>query len=105
MSKDPYENDDLLLADGWEDCFVGVASTFTRDGIRHVAVYDYPKMIDKIIKEESKECADNCECDHYGDAAEYLQFNVLGAYVGPNTPIYLSPCTLEEAQEEIEMLR
>lgn len=101
-----YKEDSMLLADGWEDCFIGVASVFTGGhGIRHVATYDYTKMVDKIIKEESKNCKDNCECDHYGEAAEYLQFNVLGAYVGPNTPIYVSPCTLAEAQEEIEMMR
>jgi hypothetical protein len=98
-----YEEDEVLLADGWEDCFIGTGSVFAGSaGLRRVAVYDLPKMIDKLIKESSANCADQCECDHYGEAVEYLEFNVLGAYVGPNTPVYVTPNTLEDALAELE---
>ena len=92
----------ILLADGWEECFVGFASQFGPSGRVTVAVYDYEKMVDQLIRETSADCADNCDCDHFGEAEEYLEFNVLGAYVGPGTPVYLTARSLEEALQELD---
>lgn len=77
----PEEFSDVLLADGWEDAFIGFASHFGSNQVRLIAVYDYEKMI--------KIC---CERDGMTDleAIEFLEFNTLGASVGANTPAYLT---------------
>ena len=66
---------DALLADGCEDAFIGFGTRFTYD----VAVYDYNKCIEILAKEMSQE-----------DAEEYFEFNTRGAYVGENTPVFVT---------------
>tara|TARA_R110002110_G_scaffold369950_1_gene579951 strand:- start:37 stop:258 length:222 start_codon:yes stop_codon:yes gene_type:complete len=66
---------DALLADGFEDAFIGFGTRFTYD----VAVYDYNKCIEILAKEMSQE-----------DAEEYFEFNTRGAYVGENTPVFVT---------------
>jgi hypothetical protein len=43
-----------------------------------VAVYDYAKCIDILA-----------ESMDYEEALEYFEYNVIGAYVGEQTPIFL----------------
>ncbi len=69
------ENPDALLMDEYEEALVGIAH---RCGQPALAVYDYDKCID-ILSRTMKE----------DDAVEYFEFNVAGAWVGPNTPIIL----------------
>ena len=106
MSNEEHYDEGVqpLLADGWEDCFVGFAQQFGSHGRQNIAVYDYEKMVDKLIKETSAQCKDDCDCDHYGEAVEYIDFNVLGAYVAPNMPAYIVIRPLAEAMEELEQL-
>ena len=68
-------SDGALLADGFEDAFIGFGTRFTYD----VAVYDYNKCIEILAKEMSQE-----------DAEEYFEFNTRGAYVGENTPVFVT---------------
>lgn len=86
------QDDKVLLADGFEDCFVGIASLFTHVGIRRVAVYDYDKMVRNLRYREGMA---------RDEAEEYLAFNTLGAYVGPNTPVYMRKMTLDQAREMV----
>lgn len=69
-------NEDALLADGFDDAIVGVVQ---RCGMDPIACYDYNKCIQILI-----DSGMTYEC-----AIEYFDFNVLGAYVGENTPVYL----------------
>lgn len=69
-----HDDEEVLLADGFEDAFVGIGRQFGNP----VAVYDRSKCI-KILTEDMTE----------EEAEEYFQFNVEGAYVGKNTPIFL----------------
>jgi hypothetical protein len=70
--------DELLLADGFEDAFVGIAE---RCGSKAVAVYDYELAVRALTDRDgmSEE-----------EAREYLDFNVLGAYVGETTPWFIT---------------
>lgn len=70
--------EDALLADGFEDAFIGFAE---RCASEPVAVYDYGRAIKVLV-----------DRDGMGEeeAEEYLQFNVLGAYVGERTPWFLT---------------
>jgi hypothetical protein len=70
------EEEEVMLADGYEEAFVGIARRF--DG-QPFAVYDRNKCI-KILNEQGL----NSE-----EAEEYFQFNVEGAYMGENTPAFI----------------
>ena len=88
---------DILLADGFEEAFLGVGNAF-RD--EPVAVYDRNKCIDMLAKDfkrhadynitEQKTWDDNEETDFYEQAMEYFDYNVQGAYVGDKTPIFIT---------------
>jgi len=67
----------ILLADGFEDAFVGVARQFNKC----VAVYDHKKCI-KILIDRDGMTPDEAE--------EYFEFNVIGSYVGELTPCFLT---------------
>ena len=69
------EDEDFLLADGFDDAFVGIGRQFSRP----IAVYDRFECIELLIKEGMSE----------EEAEEYFQFNVEGSWVGENTPIFL----------------
>ena len=34
-----------------------------------------------------------------GDAIEFMEFNVVGAWMGQGTPAFLNKCSLAEAEE------
>ena len=69
--------DDVLLADGLDDAFLGVAH---RGGGPPVAVYDYAACVAVLQRDQG--------WDEEG-AEEWMAFNVAGAYVGPQTPFFL----------------
>jgi len=66
-----YCEEDLLLATGFDDAIIGV-----EDGSMRV-IYSISKMINVLMKDMDEE-----------EAWEYLEYNVLQAYVGEKTPIY-----------------
>lgn len=69
------DNESVLLANGFDAALIGnCARTFK-------SIYSLSKMIDILILEQDMD---------YVDAREYLDFNVIGAYVGEYTPIYLN---------------
>ena len=70
-------NEEVLLADGFESAFVGIARQFNKC----IAVYDYEKCI-KILIERDGMTTDEAE--------EYFEFNVIGSYVGELTPCFLT---------------
>jgi hypothetical protein len=69
-----YPDVEFLLADGFEEAFVGVASQFTS----LVTVFDKQKCIEILMRDMSEE-----------EAHEYFDFNVAGAYVGESTPMFI----------------
>jgi hypothetical protein len=68
------EDETILLADGFESAFIGIARQFNTA----FAVYDRDKCIEILTENMSHE-----------EAEEYFQYNVEGAYVGENTPAFL----------------
>lgn len=76
----------MLLADGFEEAFVGVGRQANLD----LAVYDEGKCIEVLVSE-------GCTNE---EAREHFEFNVVGSYVGKDTPIFLRRATLEEVEEE-----
>jgi len=70
-----YPENDWLKADGFDDCVIGIVHSFSGEPI---LAYDYHKVIEKLMKDMSEE-----------DAIEHFNFNIVGAYVGKKTPIYI----------------
>lgn len=70
-----FPEEDILIADGFEEAFLGVAYQFNTP----VAVFDRDKCIEILTRVMSLE-----------DAEEYFEFNVQGAYVGKNTPAFIT---------------
>ncbi len=68
--------DVVIYPTGFEDCIVGVAEKF---GGPPVAVLDIEKMLTKLEKEGMS----------HDEALEYFEYNILGAYVGEQTPVYM----------------
>lgn len=76
------EDEGILLADGFEDAFIGIGWQFNTPR----ATYDRQKCIDVLMTRDgmSEE-----------DAEDYFSFNVIGAWVGDKTPIFLHRMTVE----------
>ena len=72
-------NPDALYANGFEDALIGVVES-SADHLNFIPVYDVEKMIDIFMKRDgmSEE-----------EANEMLEYNTLGAGIGPNGPIYI----------------
>tara|TARA_R100001082_G_scaffold73392_1_gene42162 strand:+ start:946 stop:1167 length:222 start_codon:yes stop_codon:yes gene_type:complete len=65
----------MLLADGFDKAFLGTGRQFNKE----IAVYDYEKCIEILAEDMG-----------YEDAVEYFEYNVVGSYVGEETPIFLN---------------
>jgi hypothetical protein len=68
--------DDVLLADGFDDAFIG---TVTRCGQPPIAIYDHERCVEQLVSDGLT----------YEEAVEYMDFNVTGAWVGDGTPGFL----------------
>ena len=71
------EDQDILLADGFENAFVGVVESH---GAAPKACYNLGGCLDILTVRDGMT---HCE------ALEYLNFNVTQAYVGEHTPAFI----------------
>lgn len=67
-----YEN--VLTADGFDDAVIGIEPMTMR------VVYDIDKVIEILMDQGM---------DH-DEAVEYYEFNIVGAYVGEQTPLFVN---------------
>ena len=78
----------MKLADGYDDAFVGSSiSAFDR---KQVAIYDYDKcllilMHDYDMDEET--------------AIDWFHFNVIGSWVGEDTPIFINQHSVKNIED------
>lgn len=70
------QNPDAKSADGFDDCIVGIASRY---GMTPVLAYSRAACIKKLMADGMPE----------EEADEFFEFNVLGAWVGDGTPIFV----------------
>jgi hypothetical protein len=68
------EYPDLLTIDGFDEAILGVVE---RAGLLAVC-YDRNKIINILMRDMNQE-----------EAWEYYEYNILGAYMGDSTPVYL----------------
>lgn len=78
MWQDCYDGYELLFADGFDAAIIGVDTV----GVR--VCYDVDKCIEILRTEHGMELE---------DAIDYFDFNVAGAYVGEQTPLYIKLST------------
>lgn len=76
-------NPEALLADGFEDAFIGIAWRFNKA----LACYDRRKCIETLMHRDgmSEDEADEC-----------FEFNVTGGCMGERTPVFLVAVDREE---------
>jgi hypothetical protein len=67
-------NPDALFADGFDDAIIGY------DASGFCVVYDYNKCLDVLVKRDKMSMS---------EAHEYMEFNVVGAFVGDFTPHFV----------------
>lgn len=80
MRPDPSVIDaidpEMLFADGFDEALIGWAQ---RCGQPALAVYDAQQCVDILARDMP-----------YDEAVEYFVFNIVGAWVGPNTPLFVN---------------
>ena len=78
----------MITADGFETAFVAVGFRYNGNDI---AVYDYDLCIDVLIDRDTMSVE---------EANEFMSYNVIGAYVGEQTPLFIRTKTYEEMLDE-----
>jgi hypothetical protein len=63
-----------LQADGYEDALIGVGWQFTQE----LRVYSVKKVLEILMRDMS-----------YEEAREFFDFNMVGAYMGTGTPVFV----------------
>ena len=77
MTDEPLDPN-TLYADGFEDALIGLGWQHTK----LIAIYDYDKCIEILILREDMT---------HEEAIEWMEYNVVGSYVGEYTPIFMLP--------------
>ena len=76
----------LTIMDGFNDALIGRGMSFTQE---KMAVYDYDKVIDILMKESEMTVV---------EAVEYFGFNIMGSFIGDETPVFV--CVAKELSDE-----
>ena len=79
--------DELLFADGFDEAVLGIGR---RAAQPEVVAYDYEKCVLILMDREMTE----------EEAREYMEFNVVGGFVGDRTPIFIEPFDALFVEEE-----
>ena len=69
---------ECMIMEEYADCVIGIAS---RIGMDPVVAYDQEKLLEKLASEDGMTME---------DAIEHFEFNIIGAYVGEGTPVFIS---------------
>jgi hypothetical protein len=78
-------NEEALVWDGFDEALIGYGQ---RCGLESVAIYDYEKMIEILMEDMTVD-----------EAHEYLEYNVLGAFIGEYTPIIVNVMRRDMSKE------
>ena len=80
----------MLIADGYDEAVLGVARRCAQPDL---IAYDVEKIIEILMTRDEMS---------YEDAVEFFDFNIVGAWVGEETPIFINNMTLEEITANLE---
>ena len=71
-------NPEALLIDGFDGAIIGMAE---RINLGPVVAYDIETILQIMVKRDNMS---------YEEAYEFFNFNILGAWMGENTPIFIT---------------
>lgn len=71
-------NPEALLCDGFDEAIIGIAE---RINLGPVVAYSVDKIIDIMVDRDGMT---------YEEAMEYYEYNILGSWMGDNTPIFIT---------------
>ena len=77
----------MMIMDGFDDCIAGVVHRY---GQPTIICYDKEKVLEQVM--------DDGMTDE--EAVEYFEYNQIGAWVGEQTPCFISPFDKEELDWE-----
>jgi hypothetical protein len=75
-------NEDTLMIDDLDDALIGVCMTWHGNMMVERAIYSGELIVERLV--ETSEMTEE-------EALEYIDFNIVGAYVGDTTPIIMWP--------------
>ena len=78
----------MLKWDGFDNAIIGVGERNNSDSM---IVYDYNKMVKILVTRDDMS---------YEEAEEYIDYNIVGAWIGDTTPIIVTKKIIEEIEEE-----
>jgi hypothetical protein len=79
----------MLKADGFNDAFVGLCH---RAAQPDVIAYDFDKCVAILCERDRME---------FDEAVEFMWFNVIGAWVGEETPVFIKfMASIEDITDE-----
>ena len=78
----------MLLADGFNRAFIGIG---LRAASQDVAVYDYDRCAKVLMRRDGMTRE---------EAYEFLDFNVVGSFVGDLTPVFVERVSIKEVMNE-----
>jgi hypothetical protein len=71
-------NPDALLCDGFDEAIMGMAE---RINLGPVVAYDVDKILNIMVERDGMT---------YEEAIEYFDYNIIGAWMGENTPVFIT---------------
>jgi hypothetical protein len=71
-------NPEALLCDGFDEAIIGMAERIT---LGPVAAYSVSKILNIMMERDGMT---------YEEALEYYDYNILGAWMGEHTPIFIT---------------
>jgi len=73
-----YFDDSVILADGFELAFLGCGYSYSGS----YAIYNLGTCIEILMQRDDMS---------FDDAEEFIEYNVIGAFVGDRMPVFLVP--------------
>ena len=85
-------NPEALLCDGFDEAIIGMAQ---RINLGPVVAYDIEKILnilalDMEVDESDLQEGETIENVKYSMALEYFEYNILGAWMGEFTPVFIT---------------
>ena len=80
------QNEEALFIEGFDKAIVGICDRY---GAAPIIAYDRDKCI-AILEKQICGRHHNPDLTSYEEAVEFFDFNFVGAYVGDNTPIFIT---------------
>jgi len=70
-------NEEALICDGFDEAIIGVAE---RINLGPVAAYSVEKILEILMERDGM---------NYEESLEYFQYNIIGAWMGEYTPVFI----------------